>query len=279
MKKLSVCIPVFNGETYIQETIEQVLNQSYGDFELIVIDNASTDSTVEVVKKFQDSRIRLFENSENVGMAGNWNRCLEKAKTEYIQILCADDVIEKSCLEEKVKFLNCNEDVSLVFSASYICDSGGRKIMSRRPFRKNQKLSGGKMIRKSFRKKNLYGEPSNVMFRKSAAVSAGQFDSEMGYNLDWDYWLRLSLYGNIGYIDKELSVFRISTQSSTSNFILKNRKTIIQNDKRLVDKCKKNKAFELSKTDFLLHAVTGRIQLYLKILFLIFEQKRSKFCK
>ena len=98
MSKLSVCIPVYNGEAYIGETIGRVLKQTYQDFELIVVDNASTDSTVRIVEAIQDKRIHLFVNERNVGMAGNWNRCLEKVDTEYIQILCADDIIGENCL-------------------------------------------------------------------------------------------------------------------------------------------------------------------------------------
>ncbi len=272
MSKLSVCIPVYNGEAYIGETIGRVLKQTYQDFELIVVDNASTDSTVRIVEAIQDKRIHLFVNERNVGMAGNWNRCLEKVDTEYIQILCADDIIGENCLEEKMHYLEQNKDIALVFSASNVCDWKGKKIMGRRPFRGNRKFLGKKIIKKSFRKKNLYGEPSNVMFRKSAAKKAGEFDPLMGYNLDWEYWLRLSQHGNIGYIDKELSFFRISAQSSTSNYLMKNRKVILKNDRQFVEKCKKNREKGLSGTDIFIHVVAGRIQLYLKILFLIFAQ-------
>ena len=82
---VSVCIPVYNGEKYIGETIESVLKQTFKDFELVVCNNCSTDHTLDVVSKYQDPRIRVVTNEQNVGMVGNWNVCLKEARAKNIK--------------------------------------------------------------------------------------------------------------------------------------------------------------------------------------------------
>ena len=83
---LSVCIPTYNRAKLLREAIESILQQSYVDFELIIVDNASKDDTKEVVNSFKDPRIRYFKNSSHLGLALNWNRCIALAKNNYICI-------------------------------------------------------------------------------------------------------------------------------------------------------------------------------------------------
>lgn len=275
--RLSVCIPVYNGERYIRGAIEQVLRQTYQGFELVIIDNASTDQTAEIVRSFHDPRVRFIQNAENVGLVGNWNLCLEHAAAEYVQILCVDDMITDDCLEEKVGVLDGDSGVVLAFSASSVCDAGGGRLMARRPFHGDRKLDGKAVARKSFRGRNLYGEPSNVMFRKGAARAEGGFDPAMGYLLDWEYWMRLCLHGDAGYIDRELSTFRISPQSTTSG-MLRERKEATRCDKRFVGKCMADGRFGLSGLDAITHAVVNRASIYLKAAFVAFVNRKYK-CK
>ena len=81
---VSVCIPAYNNADYIDQTIDCILSQTYSNLELIICDDKSTDNTVEVIKKYTDSRLHLYENEENLGMSGNWNNCLFKCKGEFI---------------------------------------------------------------------------------------------------------------------------------------------------------------------------------------------------
>ena len=77
--KLSVCIPVYNGAAFIKETIDSVLNQNFKDFEIVIVDNQSTDNTISIVKSYSDPRIKLFINETNIGMIPNWNKAMEHA--------------------------------------------------------------------------------------------------------------------------------------------------------------------------------------------------------
>ena len=87
--QITIAMPVYNGEDYVHLAIQSVLDQTYSDFELLIVDNCSTDGTLEVFKTFLDPRIRLFVNSTNLGMVGNWNGSLKLATGEYIKIFLA----------------------------------------------------------------------------------------------------------------------------------------------------------------------------------------------
>ena len=96
-------IPTYNHATYLRESIQSVLDQTFPDFELIIVDDASVDDTPEIVQSFGDKRIRCYRNLKNIGQTPNWNRCLELARGEYITIFHDDDVMLPENLSMKVK--------------------------------------------------------------------------------------------------------------------------------------------------------------------------------
>src|SRR5690242_1647265 len=102
---VSVCVPCYNGAHFIGATIESVLSQTFEDFELIIVDDHSTDETVEIVQAFTDSRIRFSRNRENLGMGANWNHVLSLGLGKYVKLLCEDDLIHDECLERQVSLL------------------------------------------------------------------------------------------------------------------------------------------------------------------------------
>ena len=121
MPKVSILIPVYNRKSYIGECIQSALDQTFTDFEVIIVDNASDDGTWEICQRFAaiDYRIRIYRNSRNIGPVRNWKRCVEEAKGEFSKILFSDDTLEPECLAEMVPKLE-NPDVSLVFCAARI---------------------------------------------------------------------------------------------------------------------------------------------------------------
>ena len=113
-EKLSVCIPVFNGSKTIIQTVNSILNQTYIDFELVIVDNASTDNTVDIIKSIADSRIKLFINHFNVGCGGNLNECIKKASGDIIFFISADDIADKRALEKVMGVFNSNSDIGVI---------------------------------------------------------------------------------------------------------------------------------------------------------------------
>lgn len=116
--KVSILIPVFNREGYITECIQSALDQSYTDFEIVVVDNASTDGTWEICQKFvaMDHRVRIFRNETNIGPVKNWKRCFDEAVGEYGKILFSDDLMTYDYLEKTLPVFN-SAVIGFVFSS------------------------------------------------------------------------------------------------------------------------------------------------------------------
>ena len=119
--KVSILIPVFNRKNHITECIQSALDQTYPDFEVVVVDNASDDGTWEICQRFaaQDHRVKVWRNATNIGPVRNWKRCAEEAKGEFSKILFSDDTLEPICLAQMVPKLE-DPDVSLVYCAARI---------------------------------------------------------------------------------------------------------------------------------------------------------------
>lgn len=115
--RISVLMPVYNGELYVREAIESMLNQTFTDFELLVLDDGSTDRTEEIVLSFNDSRIRYHRNASNIGIANNLNIGLAKARGEYIARFDGDDVSLPDRLQVQINFLDTHPDVGLCSTA------------------------------------------------------------------------------------------------------------------------------------------------------------------
>lgn len=123
MPKVTVLMPTYNVAPYVKEAIESVLQQTYRDFELLVIDDCSTDNTVEVVRGIEDERIRIVQNEKNVGLAENLNRGLSHITTEYVARMDGDDIAEPFWLEKEVSVLDENPEIG-------ICSTGFERFGS-----------------------------------------------------------------------------------------------------------------------------------------------------
>ncbi len=119
---VSIIVPAFNAKKYIKETIESVLNQTYKNWELIVVDDGSTDETAEIVQSFSDDKIILIKQ-DNRGVSSARNRGIDKAGGKYITFLDADDVLPPHSLEVRVKYLEDNKNIDLLDGKIFLKDS------------------------------------------------------------------------------------------------------------------------------------------------------------
>lgn len=207
--KVSVCIPIFNAAEYLRQSIGSVLEQNYQDFEIIVVDNCSTDHSASLVSELQQSsngRIRFFQNDRNIGLVGNLNRCLEYAAGAYIKFLCADDLLLPGCLEQMAAGLDAQQSVKLVAGGRSIIDQQGCKLTIRRYSSSDVTVPGKQAITECLFGSHYIGEPSAVMFRKSDL--AGGFREDMPQVLDMDMWFRLLEQGDLLYIGEPLCAIR-----------------------------------------------------------------------
>ena len=218
--QITVAMPVYNGEGYVHLAIQSVLDQTYSDFELLIVDNCSTDGTLEVIKAFSDPRIRLHVNSSNLGMVGNWNRSVELATGEYIKFLSHDDLLDTTCLEEQIAgFLqHKQENIGIVTCKKKVINKNGKKVMPGFGLRgQSRTISGSVAIRKSIRSgRNIIGEPSVVLINTSVLKASGPFELPE-FTPDIKMWFKILRKKDLYFINKTLASYRISEQSTSSS--------------------------------------------------------------
>lgn len=262
---VSVCIPVFNSELTIKNTIASALCQTYTNLELVIVDNHSTDRTWEVINSITDSRIKKFQNDSNIGMTGNWNKCLEHASGEYIHFLCGDDLISPDCIEKKMSKIKENENIVMVFSASDVINENGKTVLHRAYSIKDCVLDGVKLAKKAFLFRNIYGEPSNVLFRKNLLQKTGVFPTNVKYSIDLDLWIRLSCQGKVAFVSEPLMKYRISKSNGTSTFTVK---TFATDDKVFVENIIRYGYFNISFFTKMVHFFIHKQRMRIRLLFI-----------
>ena len=202
---VSVVIPVYNGENYIEEAVNSISQQTYKNIEIIIINDASTDKTSSILEKLQekDKRIVVFNNEKNLKIVGSLNKGLVNASGKYISRMDCDDIKLPSAIEKQVIFLEKNNDIVVVGGSIEVCDENMNKINERRyPLDDDQ-------IRAAMFRFNPFAHPA-VMIRASAVA-------EERYQLNWaedyDMWFRLGLVGKLANLDEV--VLKLRTHSGS----------------------------------------------------------------
>lgn len=207
---VSVCLPTYNGADYIEEALRSILNQTYQDFELLVVDDGSTDATLDIVQSFSDPRIQLHRNPERLGIPANWNRCLELAGGEFVCVFHQDDVMLPDNLERKVHLLRADETVGFVHSgveklvegsapsafADWIEDATEDTVWAGPEYFRTLLLNGNRVC------------APTVLARRSALLEQGGFDRDLGFACDYAMWLRLCLTYRVGFLARALVRYR-----------------------------------------------------------------------
>jgi glycosyltransferase involved in cell wall biosynthesis len=204
-KLISVILPVKDGERHICAAIESVLHQTYKNFELLIINDGSTDNTLSLIGSFNDERIKIF-NTQSEGLVSALNLGLKQSKGEYIARMDADDI----CIPERfliqVNILNKNEDIGVVCSDVEFIDENNKKLGDGKSVIKNQKQLIKGLTLKSYSKPIIH--PS-VMMRRSLLQTINGYRDYIAAE-DRDLWLRLSLHTKFFRISKPLLKYRIT---------------------------------------------------------------------
>ena len=203
---VSVCLPTYNGADYVEEALRSILNQTYQDFELLVVDDSSSDATLDIVQSFSDPRIQVHRNSERLGIPTNWNRCLELAGGEFMCLFHQDDVMRPENLERKVQLLSVDESVSFIHSAvetlveesapssfaDWIEDTTEDTVWDGPAYFRTLLLNGNRVCAPA------------VLARRRALLEQGGFDQDLGFACDYAMWLRLCLSYRVGFLARPL---------------------------------------------------------------------------
>ena len=229
MVKISVLMSCYNHDKFVGEAIESVLNQSFKDFEFLIIDDNSTDKTFETVNSFKDPRIKTFRNEKNFGMVFNTNSLIKKSSGEYIAIINSDDSWLPEKLQKQLDFLENNAGYGACFTVANIIDEDNKIIKN--DIQKSLKyleFDRFAFINYFFFYNNPLCYPS-VLIRKKVFEKTGLFNPAFVILLDIDMWIRICLAGfEIKILNENLTNFRILKNGG--NLSSKNHKTVIRNN-------------------------------------------------
>jgi len=222
--KVSILIPTYNRENLIRETVESALKQTFDDYEIVIIDNKSTDATYEVVKEYADNnkKIKVFQNEKNLGPVGNWKAALFKSRGKYIKFLWSDDLIDERFLEKTVPVLEKNNDIGFVYTKTEIFSTNYRKEFYK--FGETKKYSNNIFIEGALTGKYVVPvSPGCALFRKKDTLIIDNipngFDidhSKTGAGIDLLMFLEIAdKYSSFYFINEILSFFRSHEESFT----------------------------------------------------------------
>ncbi len=216
--KVSVIMPIYNAQKYVKETIDGILNQTFEDFELLLINDHPTDRTMEIVKSIKDNRIKIIENDRNRGIAFSRNRGLEEARGQYIALMDDDDLTDRERLKLEVDFLDSHLDIGVIGGSSVNIDEN------------NQQQSEPAFILTNpdyIRAQMMFFCPmanSSTMFRRSLIDQYGLKYQENCLGMeDYRFWIEMSLHTKITNFQKTFLYWRSSVTGETSR-IIENRR-------------------------------------------------------
>lgn len=213
---VSICIPTYNSGATLAQTLASIVGQSYSKLEIIVVDNASSDNTLEVAYGFLDPRITIYRNATNMGAEGNFNRCIELATGVYTAIYHADDVYTAQMVAEQVDFLERHSNAGGVLTEAAIIDFEGREYGAL-SFPAELRCKGETTVSFPELFKALLRH-SNFLICPSAMVRTSIYKEHIkswrgglfGSSADLDIWLQIALRGGLGVLPRKLMKYRIS---------------------------------------------------------------------
>ncbi len=204
MPRVSIVLPSYNGARYLDQSIKSIIAQDFQDWELIIVNDCSTDATADIAEKYakKDSRICVIHNVINQKLPASLNIGFQKAQGEYLTWTSDDNISKPNWLEVLVQYLDANPDTDMVSANMDIIDENGRVFAT-------FELQRRCMLTLSY-KCNV---GAAFMYRRSIAERVGEYDTETFCAEDYDYWCRIALNGRIDYISNNIYMYRTNPMS------------------------------------------------------------------
>lgn len=225
---VSVCIPTFNGAKHLAKCLGSIFAQSFANYEVLIVDDCSSDDTLAIANEYasHDDRVRVLRNEKNLGLVGNWNRCVELSRGEWIKFVFQDDWIMPTCLEE---LLSASKDGQLMVACNrrFEFEEATAEEVTHFYFRHKElieklygaktRLSGAEYSALALQHigGNLVGEPTVTMIHRSVFDKFGFFNPNLIMSCDLEYWTRVAAHTGISFVRTELVAFRVH-QNATS---------------------------------------------------------------
>jgi len=240
---ITVVMPVYNAALYLKEAVDSILNQTFKDFELLFINDGSTDNSLQIIKSYDDKRIKLVNNEVNCGIIKTRNKGLALSTGKYIAMMDADDISLPTRLEKQVKYLEQNKDVAVLATKLVLMNENGEE---QGYWPEDFKTTTVSQINNNLPVSNCIGQPT-VMMRADIVKSIG-YNNAFLHNEDWGLWLNIISKGFvIAKLNEVLLKYRIHSTSTTVNA---NTKGVEKKIIRFKYTYLIQKFFKLKRTDY-----------------------------
>lgn len=219
--KISVCVPTYNGSQFLRECLDSILAQTFSNFELLIVDDRSSDNTVEIAEEYaaKDSRINVMINPQNLGLVGNWNRCLEITKGEWIKFVFQDDLLAPDCLGKMLAATTFGKPI-IYCRREFIFEDGTmestKKDYLSHPsaqnlFADNIEISAQQYAELALKNigTNFVGEPTSLMFQRNVFYQFGSFNPHLIMICDFEFYTRVAIHTGIVQVPEVLASFRV----------------------------------------------------------------------
>ena len=251
--QISVIMPVYNGEKYLREALESILNQTFKDFEFIIINDGSTDKTLETIQSFTDPRIKLI-TQENRGIIYSLNKGITESRGKYIARMDADDISLPERLEKEYRFLEQNPNYGIVGTTFLIINKNNQVIGVNAVLLENEDLEKEIIIETTF-------GHGTVMMRKSVLDTVGYYNPKALHAEDFDLWTRFAEKSKMANLSEVLYLWRDNPQgiSRTKNLTQSKNAQKIQEiqiykfanlNRQKIINFKKNKTYHDEKIEY-----------------------------
>lgn len=228
---ITVCIPVFNGSEYLEACLASVIAQTHTEIEILIVDDGSTDDSLRIIGQFQaaDSRIRLIQNEQNLGLARNWQHCIAQSRGRWIKFLFQDDVMHPQCLALMLAACVDNHVAACVCGRDFLIEATAgasfRQYFTQEVYRLENTFPAPTRLTpqavaalaKDKLFTNFLGEPITLLFEKALVEKVGGYNADLVQLVDYEFALRLSLSTEVFFLPQHLVSFRVHSASESSN--------------------------------------------------------------
>ena len=204
--KVSVLMAVYNGEKYLPEAINSILGQTFTDFEFLIVDDGSRDRTPEIIRSYQDPRIRPISNPGNVGLTHSLNQGLDLARGEYLARMDSDDISLPERLAKQVTHMDVNSEIAVCGTWAKDIDAQGRVTGVR-------ETPVGRHLEREYWRPSPIIHPSAMIRR--AHLNGLHYDEQIRYAQDFDLWLRMKPIHKLANLPEHLLLYRVHGKSIT----------------------------------------------------------------
>jgi len=228
---VSICIPVYNGAAYLEPCLLSVLNQTFSRIEVVLVNDCSSDDSASIISHYarNDSRIRVHHNSQRLGLVGNWNRCVELAKSDWIKYLFQDDLLDNNCVESLYRKAESTNSRFCFCQRRFLfpqgCSQGIKNVYEKHRdvlsifyghLDRIQPTLFGRAISEDLTL-NIVGEPTATLIHRSLFQEYGYFDHSLIQYCDAAFWSKTLTNTGSAYVAEPLASFRVHFSSATAN--------------------------------------------------------------